>query len=168
MAVFVLLFLLLSQGVVMATDKEVLRFKLGSEWKPAYSSAAKRSTILEFIREGDDINSWKELVTYQNYERDGKASPEEMLNRLKANHERECPGTTEWNVIDKNESRVLYEWHAKPCLGWPEQSEIATIVVGRDNVFFLHYAAKVHELAPETREQWIKTLSAAAILSKQK
>ncbi len=147
----------------MAREKEVLRFKLGSEWKPAYSSNAKRSTILEFIREGDDINRWKELVTYQNFGRHGKASPEETLNRLKAAREQECPGATEWNVIDKNEGRIVYEWHAKPCLSWPEQSEIATIIVGKDNVFFLHYAAKVYELAPETREQWIKTLSAATI-----
>ncbi len=169
MTVLAFLFLLLSVGDVMAKDKEeVLNFKLGTEWKPAHSSDTKRSMILEFIREGDDINNWKELVTYQNFGRDGKASPEDTLNKLKALREKECPGATEWNVIDKNESRVLYEWHAKPCLSWPEQSEISTIIVGRHNMFLLHYAAKVHELAPETRAQWIKRFSAASILSNQK
>jgi hypothetical protein len=155
--------LLLSVGVVMAKDKEVFSYSLGAEWKPASSSDTKRSVILEFVREGDDINNWKELVTYQNFGRDGKESPEDRLNKLKAIREKECPGATEWNVIDKNESHILYEWHAKPCLGWPEQSEIATIVVGKHNLFTLHYAAKVHELAPDVRAKWIKTFSAAAI-----
>jgi len=155
--------LLLSTGTVMAKDKEVLRFKLGAEWKPVHTAETRQSMTLEFIREGDDINSWKELVTYQNFGREGKASPEDTLNKLKAAREKDCPGATEWNVIDKNESRILYEWHAKPCLDWPEQSEIATIAVGKHNVFFLHYAAKVHELAPDVRTQWIKTLSEAAI-----
>jgi hypothetical protein len=53
-------------------------------------------------------------------------------------------------------------------LSWPEQSELATIVVGRYNVFLLRYAAKVHELAPDVRAEWIKKLSAAAINSSQK
>lgn len=164
-----LLSALLFAGVVMAKDNsEVLGFKLGAEWKPAYSSDRHQSTILEFIREGDDINSWKELVTYQNFVRHGKESAEDTLNKLKAIREKECPGATEWNVIDKNESRILYEWHAKPCLSWPEQSELATIVVGRYNLFLLHYAVKVHELAPDVRAEWIKRFSAAAITSNPK
>src|SRR5258705_13953129 len=147
---------------------EVLGFKLGSEWNPAYSSDKNRSEIMEFIREGDDLNNWKELVTYQNFERHGKSSPEEILNKLKANREKECPGATTWNVIDKSESRILYEWQAKRCLNWPEQSELATIIVGKDNLFLLHYAAKVHELAPDVRAQWIKRFSDAAIQPTQK
>jgi hypothetical protein len=169
MRVIAFLFLMLWVGVVIAKDKnEILEFALGLEWKPAYSSDRSRFMIMEFVREGDDINNWKELVTYQNFGRNGKESPEETLNKLKATREKNCPGVTEWNVIDKNESRVLYEWHAKPCLSWPEQSELATIIVGRHNVFLLHYAAKVHELAPDTRAQWIKRFSAAAISSSQK
>ena len=49
------------------------------------------------------------------------------------------------------------------CLDQPEQSEIANIIYGKHNEFFLHYAAKVHELSPDTRAEWIKTFTAAGI-----
>jgi hypothetical protein len=68
--------------------------------------------------------------------------------------------------LDHQERRQrLYEWHAKECLGQPEQHELARIIYGKHNVFFLHYAAKVHELTPDTRAEWIKRLSAAFIRS---
>jgi hypothetical protein len=66
---------------------------------------------------------------------------------------------------------TLYEWHAKPCLGWPEQHEIGRIIIGNRLVFALHYAAKMPQDAakmpqvPEkTRSQWINKFSQAVIL----
>jgi hypothetical protein len=152
-------------GATPKTKKEDLSFKLGAEWKMGYSASTTKYTILEFIRGGDDIDNWKELVTMQNFAKaSDKSSPEEMLNVLKAKREKECPGATEWLVIEKNESSILFEWQAKPCLGWPEQHEIARIIFGKYNVMFLHYTAKVHELAPGTRTEWIKILAKATVV----
>jgi hypothetical protein len=157
------LFLILCVGdATPETKDEALDFKLGPEWLAAHHANANGYTILEFVRQGDDINSWKELVTIQKFVGSSK-SPEETLNHLKKLREKECPGATEWNVIEKNENSILYEWQVKPCRGWPEQHEIARIIRGKHDLYFLHYAAKVHEIAPETREQWIKTLSSATI-----
>jgi len=148
--------------------KEVIEYSMEPGWKIGnYSEVRNKYTITEFIPEGDDINNWKELFTVQNFAKSrGDSSAEKTLDALKANREKMCPGATEWNVIQKDKDSILYEWHAKPCLGWPEQHEIARIIDGKYNRFFLHYAAKVHELPPDTRTKWIDRLTEAAIVSK--
>ena len=163
------LVLLVACGTAVAKEKpEVLSFTTGEEqdWKLGDSSQTNEYQILEFIREGDDINNWKELLTMQNFTRSRSMhSAEEMLNLLKEKREKVCPGATQWNVIDRQADSVLYEWHMQGCLGQPEQSEVAKIIFGKHNIFFLHYAAKVHELPPDMRDKWLKRFSAATIKS---
>lgn len=147
-----------------AGENEVLNFELGLDWKAANNVERRGRVLIEYVRRGDDINNWKELFTYQNFGLRGKhQTPEEELNALKALREKECPGATEWNVLEQNENSILYEWQAKPCLGWPEQHEIARIIFAKHNLFFLRYTAKVQQLDPETRTQWINTFKAATV-----
>jgi hypothetical protein len=137
---------------------------LGKEWKVVQNTQTRAYTIIEFVREGDTIDTWKELVTVQNFSKSrGYRSPSETLDELKATREKECPGVTQWNVIEKTERSILYEWHAKSCLGQPEQHELARVLYGEHNVFFLHYAVKAHELKSDTRAEWIKKFTAVSI-----
>ena len=152
-------------GAPVATaEPEELEFSLDKGWKEASTHSGHGQLMIEFVPQGDDINNWKELFTFQNFAK-GKQTPEEFLNKLKAQREKECPGATVWNVIEQNESSILYEWRAKPCLGWPEQHEVARIILGKHNLFMLHYVAKVPELAPDTRTKWIKILQDATVVS---
>jgi hypothetical protein len=146
-------------------------FSLSPDWQLASHSEMHDATTMEFVRKGDDINNWKELITLQNFGRKGALapsgampSPGDFLNAQKALREKECPGVTQWNTIAQDENSIVYEWQAKPCSGWPEQHEMAKIVYGHYNIFILHYAAKVHELAPDTRAKWIKKFSTFNIL----
>lgn len=128
-------------------------------WKVGYEAEIpNQHALTEFIREGDDINNWRELITIQSFNRKswGGPSPEDSLNGLKAIREKECPGVTEWKVIEKDENSILYEWQAKPCRGWPDQHEIAKIIYGKYNRFVIRYTAKVYQLPPDTRTKWIK------------
>lgn len=158
-------FIILPLGSAAPRDTgEHIEFSLGREWKVVQNAQTGTYTILEFVREGDTIDNWNELVTVQNFRKSrGYRSPAETLDELKATREKECPGVTQWNVIDRTERNILYEWHAMGCLGQPEQHEVARILYGVHNVFFLHYAAKVHELKPDTRAQWIKKFAAVSI-----
>ena len=149
--------------IVPASAGEGLNFELSTNWKVANHAERHGYVILEYVRQGDDINSWKELFTYQNFGLRGKQTPQDELNALKALREKECPAQTEWNVIEENENSILYEWQAKPCRGWPDQHEIARIMVGKHNLFLLRYTAKVQQLDPDTRTQWIKTFQAATL-----
>jgi hypothetical protein len=87
---------------------------MGPEWKAAFSPDTRNSTVLEFIREGDNTNNWKEMVTIRNLgaKPSSKFTPEEMMDAMKRVMEIMCPGTTERNAIEKNEGSVLYERHA--------------------------------------------------------
>ena len=148
------------------SSEEHIEFALGKEWKVVQNAQTRTYTILEFVRNGDTIDTWNELVTVQNFRKShAYRSPVETFNELKATREKECPGVTQWNVIDSTERSIVYEWHAKNCLGQPEQHELARILYGEHNVFFLHYAAKVHELKLDTRAEWIKKLQAVSINS---
>lgn len=156
-------------AVVVSKDKKVedLDFSIEPGWSKANSAnGPNHSYVVEYVREGDDINNWKELVTVERFRKSkSDSSPEQMLKNMQARRDKECPDSTLWNIIDKNEKSILYEWQAKPCLGFPEQHEIARIIFGEHFLFVLHYAAKVSGLPEETRSRWIKRFSAATVLS---
>jgi len=140
-----------------------LHFDFESGWTMGYYAAVGHDNqygIAEFIREGDDINNWKELLTIQNFP-PVRLSPEDAINNLKAIREKECPGVTKWNVIAKDENSILYEWQAKPCRGWPDQHEIARIINGKASTFFLHYVLKMYQMPDEQRAKWINKFSDA-------
>ncbi len=155
---------LFATGAAPGAERETITYEMDPGWKIGNSQGTKHYSIMEFIPEGDDIQNWKELFTVQNFTgRWGESSPEETMNALKAKREKNCPGTTQWNVIDKNKDSILFEWQAKPCLGWPEQHEIARILYGKYNRWYLRYTAKVYQLPQETRAKWVKILSEAFI-----
>jgi hypothetical protein len=172
MRVVAFLCLILSAAGATPKDKnEELNFQMEPGWKVGnFAEGPNHSSITEYIREGDDINNWSELVTIQSVRksRGAPSSPDEMLKVLKAMREKECPSSTEWNVIDKNENSILFEWQAKPCLGWPEQHELEKIIDGKHSRFLLHYAAKVYQLSPDTRTKWIKKFAEATISQQSK
>jgi hypothetical protein len=153
-----------------AGENESLNFELSLDWKIANHAERSGYVITEYVRSGDDIHHWNELFTYQNFGLGHKRglTPQDELDALKAVKEKECPGATEWNVIEQNESSILYEWQEKPCLGWPDQHEIARIIFGKHNLFILHYAAKVQQLDPDTRKNWINTFEGATVDTESK
>ncbi len=129
-----------------------------------HAEVPNQLSIDEFIREGDDINNWQELLTIANSSKSwGGSSPEDALNNLKVIRERGCPGQTKWSIIKKDENSVLYEWQARPCLGWPDQHEIAIIIDGQYNRFRIAYTAKMYQLPPDRRNQWINVISSAKV-----
>jgi hypothetical protein len=144
------------------TEHESLHFEVEEQtgslprWKIGYQAELPDHTIIEMIREGDDINNWKELLTIQNFRPSwGGAFPEDTLNILKAIRERDCQGVTRWSTIGKDEQSIVYEWQARPCRGWPDQHEIARIIYGKYNRVLLRYTVKVYEMPPEERTKWI-------------
>ena len=149
-----------------SAQKENIEFRISTDWQLANHFETHDAALMEYVRKGDDIKNWKELVTFQNFARRGNLasrgpmpSPGDYLDALKALREKECPGATVWNTIEQDENSIVYEWQVKTCLNQPEQHEMAKIVYGRYNIFILHYAAKVYELTPDTRSQWITTFS---------
>jgi hypothetical protein len=165
LALSLLCIIVCAGATASAGENESLSFQLSLDWKMANHAEQHGYVIMEYVRQGDDIHHWKELFTYQNFGLGYKRAPtiKDELDTWKAVKEKECPGATEWNVIEQSESSILYEWQEKPCLGWPDQHEIARIIFGKHNLFLLRYTAKVQQLDPDTRKTWIKTFADATI-----
>ncbi len=156
-----------SKNMAFDVGSSTLHFDLGpdaADWQTANGSVAHHAALLEFVRKGDNINSWKELFTFQYGRRKTyPPSPQQYLDALKALREKECPGATVWNTIEQDENSILYEWQlTKPCESAPgeaqagvEQHEIARAIYEKDVVLIVHYAAKGHDMAPDVRTQWI-------------
>lgn len=145
----------------VAKDKDRLGFNPPSGWKLANSASVRDATILELVKEGDTIDDWRELITIQNIVKPkGIRSLEEFFSQLKAGREKDCPGVTNWHVIEQTEVGMTYEWSTSgPCMGQLEQTEIARILWSKKDFWALHYARKVKELPKEDRDQWLRWLS---------
>jgi hypothetical protein len=160
----VVLILCMAAPVYANKRTDRIQFTLSGDWDLANSAGTSKYQIMEFVRKGDTLKSWKELVTVQNLAKTRRfRSPEDTLKDLKALREKECPASTEWNVIEQDKNSILYEWHAKTCLGQPEQVELARIIYGKYNVFVVHYATRVHELSEETRVTWTDWLRSVTV-----
>ncbi len=134
-----------------------LQFEFESGWTIGHFTAPPNQYLIEFIREGDDIDNWKELLTLQVFPPNwGGVSVTGALDQLKALREKICPGVTEWNVIDRDEKSILYEWHARPCRGWPDQHEIARIIYSVDRTTIIRYTQKNYQMPDDQRNTWIK------------
>lgn len=159
--------LLAKQG--QSIQRESIRFELELDWH--LDSSFEQTdvyTIQEFIRKGDDINNWKELLTIHNFVlKPSMRSPATMFNQLQNLREQECPNSTRWTILKQENKSILFEWQSKPCLGWPSQHEIARIIDGKYNRFLLRYTAKVYQLEASVRATWIDRFSQAAILLKE-
>jgi hypothetical protein len=142
-------------------------YPLQLEFEPGWTVGAFRAqdagreVLAEFVRQGDDIQSWRELFTIQILPLSADRSPQVALDKMKALRERECPGTTTWHVIASDERSILYEWQARPCRGWPDQHEIGRILHARGNAFTLHYVVKSYRMPDDVRARWIARLAAA-------
>ena len=152
-------------GVIAAdSPKEVLNFKIGDDWKAVSHSESGKGGSITYIREGDDLSHWKEIFTYlHGVRRRGLRSPEKELGDVEANEKKKSPGLMEWNIVSQDENSILFESHTKWSTLTHEQRAIMRIIHGKYNWYTLSYAAKVHDLDPDTRAQWIKTFSDAAI-----
>jgi hypothetical protein len=146
-----------------AAQPEKLSFTLGLDWGSVSTSEQNGHVTIEYLRHGDDAVDPKERFAYQNGILRGKNTPEQEFERIKADSEKRCPGTTVWNVIAQDESSILYESQSKQCRGEPGSHVITRIIHGKHNFFVLIYVSMGDSLEPATRTKWIGTLQDASV-----
>jgi hypothetical protein len=137
-------------------------------WKFGYEHEIPHQySIDELIHNDDNIDSWRELVTVENFRRPQGASAEDVFDRLRSNREKSCPaGIMQWTVIDKSTDSFVYEViRTQPCRGFAPERELGRIVFGKFNYFRLRYDAKGTAWEPGQREEWLKSISEAKIAS---
>jgi hypothetical protein len=160
-----LLWLAFALAAPVRAAEEHLKFSLDDSWILAnrQSDPARQVRIMEFVRRGESLQAWTELVTMQNFGRARmKLRPEEMAAQLESKMRARCPSVA-WNVIERRADGLVYEWRIADCAPNPDQHEIARIVEAKMNTWRLSYTRKGAELAPEQRQQWLGWLGEATM-----
>jgi hypothetical protein len=162
-------FACLTSGVALATPQaghEDTYSPFGPDWKSTLKLYNGSYNLLEYVRKDNGTNAPKELITIQNVNGNVKRSLEDEMNKVRAGMEKKChDGISQWNTVAQDAGSFLVQWHANQCRYWPDEEQIARIILGPHSWFLVTYSAKIHELAPDARAQWIKTLPDATFES---
>jgi len=106
------------------------------EWKIGHQTADRNQRVTEFIRPGEKIDSWTELLTAQLLRK--SAYPASVDDMVAASHQKlasRCPQAT-INVIARQapsateESGMLFEWTVKNCPPDADQHDMARTAPG--------------------------------------
>jgi hypothetical protein len=158
-------FACLISGIALATPQaahEDAYSPFGPDWKSKLDLYNGSYNLLKYVRKDDSMTDPHEVITIQSVNGNVKGSPEDEMNKVRARMEKRChDGISQWHVVAQDADSFLVQWHANPCPYWPEQEQIARIILGPHSWYLVTYSAKVHELMPDVRAQWIKALSEA-------
>ena len=143
-----------------------------------------RYSIIEWVRKGDSIQDWDELITTEDWRLDFVRQAEGSVGQYAAKQRRDqeslCAEQTRWNVVSETETDITYEIWFEPCpaladhyrsAGYPvlakiaeiHSYEVARIFDGRWNRFRLSYAAKGVQPSDQERAKWLDWLKSARI-----
>jgi hypothetical protein len=138
----------------------------GPDWKSKLDLYNGSYNLLEYVRKGDDVKDPNEVITIQSVNGNVKRSPEDEMNKVRAGMEKKChDGIGQWNVVAQDAGSFLVEWHANQCRYWPDEEQIARIILGPHSWYLVTYSAKIHELTSDVRAQSIKMLTDATFAS---
>jgi hypothetical protein len=135
-------------------------------WEVGYSAEDDFQRLVEFIRPGQTVETWTELVTVNTFNKaDGLASiDDQMAGYRKALVER-CPGSTV-DVTRPLPDGILYEAHITGGDKGPDEEVVARVVDGTSNRFVVHYSVRAPVMmTPERRTEWIEKLMAVQLLT---
>lgn len=164
---------------------------LGAGWRLARErEQAGVQRFREFVREGETVDKWTEVVTWHSARKRDPAplALDTMVAGGMGFIQDICPGLV-WNVIKRREGSVLYEWRVASCEPsegarrklaegrgafrpdptvalkslTADQHAIALYIEGKWTVWRIEYTMKVNELPSAKREEWIRKFSEARV-----
>ena len=135
------------------------------EWTVGRQSSDQNQRIVEFVRPGEKIDNWTELLTMHVRRKPTNPVPiDALVARVNADLAKACPNGLVQNVIaqgsptETEEASILYEWRFKNCPSRADQHEVLRVIYGKFNIFRLAYLVKTQALAPEKRDKVIREL----------
>ena len=142
--------------------QEVLHYRLpDTTWsvKPAKVLEQKYISAYTHVRNGQQIDSATEVVTLMNWTpRLGEKSARKHFEAERKGRDRECPGATQWEIIDENRSSILYEDITTGCGERSAWHQLVRLFFGDYNRWSLSYMTR-GTISPETRDsviQWLR------------
>lgn len=145
--------------MAVVTDKMTMRFD-GRPWYAAWGKNDNKSSTVEYIVKGDNIDNWKELVTSQYYAGlQQKISPEGFVDNFIGILKKQG-FEPDWNLISKSEKEAIFEYKISQPAN-QVQHEIQRIITTNDGMYVVHYVVKKPDMGPAQRNKWVNLLKAA-------
>lgn len=128
-------------------------------WKVASSGGNEREHVDEWLRPGQTVENWTELVTVQALNKAvGLSTVEDQLELERSDLMARCPGST-LEIISSN-PKIVYEAKARNCETGPDEHVLGRVLDGQWNRFVVLYTVRGEEtLTPQRRREWIQSLS---------
>jgi hypothetical protein len=133
----------------------------GGVWKYAGSKQTRGEWVTNYyVPEGESVENWTRRFTFSDLRRShsSPADPETMMNGLKELKVMQCPKVV-WNIIQKGDTDLLYEYHIADCGGHSAQHKIGRILYAKANIWWITYTQKGSPVDGRERQGWIEMLS---------
>jgi hypothetical protein len=150
-----------------STDNLVLSFIYQDGkplWNVGYSAEDQGQRIVEFVRPGQTVENWTELLTSQAFDKSAGVAgvADEVVAYRKAMTAR-CPGSTV-EVIRQEPDGVVYEGHIVTQKEGASEHLLARVIDGASTRFVLTYSVRGPiTMSPDRRSTWIQNLLDARI-----
>ncbi len=148
--------LLLCMASTRAVSAEAPKFD-GGGWRVGNQQKNAREILTEYVLPGQTVENWKELVTSTVFFQPVPLAA--FVEKIHSSMSNGCPSLV-WNVIQRDEKIVVFEWRDAGCGGFEAQNELDRVTIEKDGLYRLAYAAKVKgPLDPEKRKIWLAILT---------
>lgn len=129
----------------------------------SFTIAPGEAYLTRVVLEGESIDNWTvALEIFNTWKKNFPQNPEDAYKQLVDKRKKLCP-EARFQVINQDNSSVLYEIKTINCPPNPDENSINRILYGNTDVFNMMYTNKKRVLPKETKDEWIRVLSEAVI-----
>ncbi len=138
------------------------RFEVGwpqEKWVKVKDASDRLQRIIEYVREGDNLKTWREIITDQAVVArfsDARSAVDSHLQGLRRRFD--SFGST---IISETPREVVYEWWQNDQRGYGPEHVVGVVLWRPFSVTFFTYARKGPRLSEGDRALWIKRVSEA-------
>lgn len=135
-------------------------------WEVGYSAENEVQRVVEYVRPGQTVENWLELVTVQTFNKAaGVGSVEDSLSVYRRDLLSRCPDS-KVNILRQSSADVVYEAYVMGCAEGPEEHVLARVLDGAFNRFVVQYSVReAATMAPSRQTDWIEKLMSVQIVT---
>ena len=132
-------------------------------WKIGYEAGQGGVKIVEYVLEGETVENWSELVTWQYFQEwQKKASLVDIYEDNRKLKQQRFPTAT-WKLISKSDNEIIFWWAVESHPIFGDETSIVRMILGKDGVHQIHYSIKKARLFDSDRDKWIRILRSVRI-----
>lgn len=134
------------------------------DWELGWSNKSSEVYILEFVPKGDNVEHWKELITFEFYPGlQKKINCEEFALGFVKQFRQNEPNLKVMYYLNKPND-VIFEWVLNDSAKNPDQDEMDRIILGEEGIHMIHYVKKTKSLSEAERTKWLNFLKSATLI----